>query len=378
MLPRAFFILISLTLFSGLMACSEKKTAPSQAKRERSIPVTVTSVALKTVPVQITAIGNVEAFSTVAVKSRITGEVKQVHFKEGQDVTQGTLLFTIDSTPFEVDLQKAQATLARSLALAQKAENDLRRFADLVKKDYISQEQYDQATTNLEALKAQIKADQASAETARLQVSYCSIKAPVTGRTGILQIDKGNMIRANDERAMVIINRIQPVYCTFSVPEQDLSAIKRFSNREKLKIQALVPGREEKPEEGQLSFIDNTIDKATGTIRLRGIFPNKEKRLWPGQFVNIILTLSYQAETAVVPSQAVQTGMKGEYVFVVKPDLKAENRPVTVGRNIDGFTVIEKGLAKGELVVIDGQFRLIPGSKVQIKRAPEGKGATRS
>ena len=364
-------------LLLGLLACSDKKTEALKARKERVVPITVTTVEEKTVPVQITAIGNVEAYSTVAIKSRVTGELKQVHFQEGQDVIRGALLFTIDSAPYGADLQKAQANLARNIALTKKAEEDLRRYADLVKKEYISQEQYDQVSTNLEALKAQIKADQAAVETARLQVSYCSLQAPISGRTGMLLADKGNIIRANDDKAMVVINQILPVYVTFSLPEQALSEIKKYSAAGKLKIKAFLSKEEEHPEEGLLSFIDNTVDKTTGTIRLRGTFPNKGKRLWPGQFVNLVLALTSQPNTLVVPSQAIQTGMEGQYVYVVKPDMKAENRPVKSGRSLDGHTVIEKGLKGGEKVVTDGQFQLVPGTKVQIKKGLERKGAAR-
>jgi multidrug efflux system membrane fusion protein len=333
------------------------------------VPVTVAPVESMTVPVQITAIGNVEASSTVAVKARVTGELKRVHFKEGQDVAQGALLFSVDALPYEVELRKAEADLARSQALAKKAEEDLRRYQELVKKDYISREQYDQAVTNLDALRAQVKADQALVESARLQLEYCSIRAPISGRTGLLQVDEGNTVRANDEMPLVVINRIQPVFCTFAVPEQDLARIKRYAGQGRLKVEARIPGAEDRPEEGTLSFIDQSIDKSTGTIRLRGVFPNREKRLWPGQFVNLTLTLYQRPDALVVPSQAVQTGMKGEYVFVVKAEMKAEHRPVLTGPSLNGKTVVEQGLAKGEWVVTDGQFRLFPGAKVQIKNA---------
>ncbi len=376
MLKGSFLALMVLSTL-GLQACSDKNNEASKARKERVVPVMVTTVEEKTVPVQLTAIGNVEAYSTVAIKSRVTGELKKVHFQEGQDVIRGALLFTIDSEPFVADLRKAQANLARNIALAKKAEEDLRRYADLVKKEYVSQEQYDQVATNLDALKAQIKADQATVETARLQVSYCSIQAPISGRTGALLVNQGNQVKANDDtKNLVVINQVQPVYVTFSLPEQALSEIKKYSVGGKLKIKALL-SKEEQPEEGLLTFIDNTVDKTTGTIRLRGTFPNKEKRLWPGQFVNLILGLTSQPNTLVVPSQSVQTGMDGQYVFVIKPDLKAENRPVTVGRSLDGFMVIEKGLKAGEMVVTDGQFQLVSGTKVQIKKGLDQKGAAR-
>jgi membrane fusion protein, multidrug efflux system len=373
--------LLALAIFFilGLPACSDKKDEASRARKERVVPVMVTTVEEKTVPVQLTAIGNVEAYSTVAIKSRVTGELKKVHFQEGQDVSRGALLFTIDSEPFEADLKKAQANLARNIALAKKAEEDLRRYADLVKKEYVSQEQYDQVATNLDALKAQIKADQATVETARLQVSYCSIQAPISGRTGALLVNQGNQVKANDDtKNLVVINQVQPVYVTFSLPEQALSEIKKYSVGGKLKIKAFISKEEVQPEEGLLTFIDNTVDKTTGTIRLRGTFSNQGKRLWPGQFVNLVLGLTSQPNTLVVPSQAIQTGMDGQYVFVIKPDLKAENRPVTSGRSIDGHTVIEKGLKAGEMIVIDGQFQLVPGIKVQIKKEMERKEAARS
>lgn len=375
---RGALLALGVLALLGLMACSDKKNDPSKMKRERVVPVTVSTVEEKTVPVQLAAIGNVEPYATVSIKSRITGELKQVHFREGQDVVQGSLLFTIDPDPFEADLKKAQANLAKDLALAKKAEEDLRRYSDLVKKDYISQEQYDQSVTNLEALKAQIKADQAAVDTARLQVTYCFIRSPLTGRTGGLLADKGNMIKANDDnKNLVVVNQIQPIYAAFSLPEQNLAELKKYSAAGKLKLKAIISKDEEHPEEGVVTFIDNTVDKTTGTIRIKGTFPNKGKRLWPGQFVNIILDLTTQSNTLIIPSQAIQTGLEGQYVFVIKPDQKAEPRPVVISRSLNGKTVIEKGLKVGEMVVTDGQFQLVSGTKVQIKNGPEGKGPAR-
>jgi membrane fusion protein, multidrug efflux system len=372
------FLILGVLFLLALPACSDKKTDASKGIKERTVPVTVSMVEEKTVPLQLTAIGNVEPYSSVSIKSRVAGELKQVHFREGQDVAQGALLFTIDAAPYEADLKKAQANLARSIALAKKAEEDLRRYEDLVKKEYISQEQFDQISTNLEALRAQIKADQAAVETARLQVQYSTIRAPVSGRTGALLVDAGNMIRAGDDKAMVVINQIQPVNISFTLPEQNLNDIKKYSAGRKLKIKAFLSEKEATPEEGELTFIDNAVDKSTGTIRLRGTFSNKGKKLWPGQFVNVVLDLTSQPNTLIVPTQAIQTGMEGLYVYVIKPDMKAENRPVITGRSLGGFTVIEKGLKAGETVVTDGQFQLTPGAKVQIKKRPEGKGTARS
>jgi membrane fusion protein, multidrug efflux system len=370
---------LGLTVLFSFSACADKKNDPAKMKKDRVVPVVVSTVEEKTVPVQLSAIGNVEAFATVAIKARVTGELKEIHFREGQDVSQGSLLFTIDPDPFVADLKKAQANLAKDTALAQKAEEDLKRYSELVKNDYISREQYEQSVTNLEALKAQIKADQAAVDTARLQVAYCSIRSPITGRTGNYLADRGNMIKANDDnKNMVIINQIQPIFVAFSLPEQYLADIKKYSAAGHLKLKALVSKSEAHPEEGRITFIDNTVDRATGTIRLKGTFANKDRKLWPGQFVNIVLDLTMQTNALVVPAQAVQTGIEGQYVFIIKPDLKAEVRPITAGKSINGLVVIEKGLKAGEKVVVDGQFQLVSGTKVQIKSGAEGKGPARS
>ena len=359
---------------SGLCSCSDKKNDPSRSKRDRVVPVTVSPVEEKNVPVQLAAIGNVEAYATVSIKARVTGELKEVHFREGQDVSQGALLFTIDPAPFEAELKRAQANLAKDMALVKKAEEDLRRYSDLVKKDFISQEQYEQSVTNLEALKAQTKADQAAVDTAALQVAYCFIRAPISGRTGNLLADKGNMIKANDDnKSLVVINQIQPISVAFSLPEQNLADIKKYSVIGKLKVKAFISKDEEHPEEGGITFIDNTVDKATGTIRLKGTFLNKDRRLWPGQFINVLMGLTIQSNAIVIPSQAIQTGIEGQYVFVIKPDQTAEIRPVVIGRTFNGQIVVEKGLKTGEKVVTDGQFQLVSGSKVQIKNGPDGK-----
>ncbi len=374
-------ILMGLLTLSALMfsGCgSEKKADPAKARRDRPVPVTVSPVLEKTIPVQIKAIGNVEAYATVSIKSRVGGELRQISFRGGQDVNKGDLLFTIDPDPYEVTLKQTQANLAKSMALLKKAEEDRARYADLVQKEYISQEQYDQSRTNVDALKAQIKADQAAVDNARLQVSYCYIRAPLSGRTGDLLADKGNMIKAQDDnKSLVVINQIQPIYISFAIPEQNLGEIKKYAAAGQLKLKAMVPKDGEYPEEGTLSFMDNTVDKATGTIKLKGTFPNKARHLWPGQFVNVVLDLTAQSNALVVPSQALQTGLEGQYVFIVRPNLTAETRPVVIGRPFNGQTVIEKGLQAGEKVVTDGQFQLISGTKVQIKNELESKGTTR-
>jgi multidrug efflux system membrane fusion protein len=364
-----FIIPTLITLF--LFSCSAGKSA--QTPKKQAVPVTAATVIQKTVPVQIRAIGNVEAYSTVGVKSQIGGVLMRVHFKEGQDVNERDLLFTIDPRPYEAALKQADANLAKDNAQLENAREEVRRYAELVKKGYVAQEQYDQIRTNSAALEATVNADKAAVESAQLQLKYCYIYSPVTGRTGSLISYEGNLIKANADTSMVVINQIQPIYVTFSVPEQYLGEIKKYMAVEKVKVQAVIGADESHPEDGVLTFVDNAVDTTTGTIKLKGTFANEARHLWPGQFVNAIVTLTTQPNAIVVPSQAIQTGQSGQYVFVIKDDLTAESRPVVLGRTLDGETVVEKGLQSGERVVIDGQLRLIPGSKVEIKTASGNK-----
>ncbi|GAB4411604.1 MAG: efflux RND transporter periplasmic adaptor subunit [Thermodesulfovibrionales bacterium] len=358
-----FVILVLLTVL--LSACSSGKSG--QPQKKEAVPVTAASVTQKTVPVQVRAIGNVDAYSSVGVKAQVGGELIQVHFKEGQDVNKGDLLFTIDPRPYEAALKQAEANLARDTAQMENARVEANRYAELVKKGYVAQQQYDQVRTNAAALESTVNADRAIVENARLQLRYCYIYSPIAGRTGNLISNQGNLIKANADNPMVVINQIQPIYVNFSVPEQYLSEIKRYMSAGKLKVEAFISREDVKPEQGVLTFIDNVVDIATGTIKLKGTFPNEKKRLWPGQFVNVILTLTTQPNALVVPSQAIQTGQSGQYVFVIKNDLTVESRPVVVGRTLNGETVVEKGLQIGDRVVTDGQLRLVPGAKVEIK-----------
>jgi len=359
--------ILSVLLISFLPACSKKAGPPPKPP----VPVTAGTVIQKTVPVQIRAIGNVEAYSTVSVKSQIGGELIRVHFKEGQDVKKGALLFTIDPRPYEAALKQAEANLAKDTAQLDNARIEVNRYAGLVEKGYVAQEQYDQIRTNAAAFEATVNAGKATVENARLQLRYCYIYSPITGRTGYLVSNQGNLIKANADTAMVVINQIQPIYVALSVPEQYLNEIKKFMAAEKLEVGAFISKEDVKSEEGVLTFVDNTVDMTTGTIKLKGTFVNEKKRLWPGQFVNVVLTLTTQPNAVVVPSQAIQTGQSGQYVFVIKNDLTVESRPLVVGRALDGETVVEKGLQPGEKVVTDGQLRLIPGAKVEIKGSAE-------
>lgn len=342
-----------------------------------AMPVNVATAAKKTMPVEIRAIGNVVASATVSVLARVGGALEEVHFREGAEVEKGQLLFVIDPRPYEVALKEAEAYLARDQALQERAEADLKRYAELVKQDFVTKEQYDQARASAASLKATVQADEAAVKNARLQLSYCSIYAPIGGRTGDLLVDAGNLIKANDDHPMVVIYQIRPVEVSVAVPEEYLSRIRVSQASSPLKVRAL--SDREKPgtiAQGRLVFVNNTIDTATGTILLKASFANEDESLWPGQFVNVALTLGEQADVVVIPSNAVQTGQQGPYVFVVKDDHTVESRPVVVSRTLGEETVIEEGVQPGQTVVTDGQLRLAPGARVEIKveaKAEEGK-----
>ena len=340
-----------------------------------AVPVLVATAIHKAMPLQIRAVGNVEAFSTVSVKSQVTGVLTQAHFKEGQNVKKGQLLFTIDPRPFEAALKQSEANLARDTAQLQNAREQARRYKELVDKKYVSQEQYDQIRTNADALEAVVEADKAAVENAKVQLSYCYIYSPIDGQVGSLLVNEGNLVRVNDGTPLVVINQVAPIYVTFSVPEQNLGDIRRRTSAGSLKVEAQFQSDQGRPEQGNLAFIDNAVDRTTGTIKLKAEFSNEDRRLWPGQFVNVALTLSTQSDAIVIPSEAVQVGQEGQHVFVVKPDKTVEMRPVTVGPTSEGEAIIASGLTAGEQIVREGQFLLGPGSRVEIKdpSAREGK-----
>ncbi len=353
-----------------LPACGQKKERPKEA-----VPVHVAPVVERTIPVELRAIGNVEALTTVGIKARIGGQLMRVNFKEGQDVKAGDLLFVIDPRPQEASLKEAQAVLAKDTALAQKAQKDAVRYTDLVHRDFVSKQEYDQIRANAEALKATVAADKVAVENARLNLSYCYIKAPITGRTGNLLAFQGNMIKANEDNPMVVINQVEPIYVNFSVPEMHLTDIKKHMTQGKLQVTAIISKEAGNKAAGVLTFVNNTVDKATGTILLKGTFANGDHRLWPGQFVDVHLRLTTRPGALLVPSQAIQVGQQGHYVFVVTPEATVEYRPVETGPVLNGETVVEKGLKPKETVVTDGQLRLVPGAKVEVKQNAKADGA---
>jgi membrane fusion protein, multidrug efflux system len=338
-------------------------------RSREAVPVVIARAERKTVPIQLRAVGNSEAVSTVSVKSQVTGVVMHAHFTEGQNVKKGQLLFTIDPRPLEAAVKQAEANLARDTAQLQNAREQARRYAELVKKQYVSQEQYDQIRTNADALESVVAADRAAVENAKVQLSYCYIYSPIDGQVGSLLVSEGNLVRVNDGAPLVVINQISPIYVTFSVPEQYLSDLARHMAAEKLKVAAGFPSDEGRPEQGTLVFVDNAVDRTTGTIKLKAEFSNVQRRMLPGQFINVALTLATESNAVVIPSEAVQVGQEGQHVFVVKPDKTVEMRPVTVGQTTEGEAIITSGLAGGEQIVREGQFLLGPGSRIEIKDA---------
>ncbi len=347
--------------------CSKTaQTAPIVA-----VPVTVAKAELKTVPIDLTAIGTAEAYSTVSIKAQVNAELESVHFKQGDFVKKGDLLFTLDARPFQAALAQAEATLAHDKAQLELNRIEAARYQKLYESGVAPKEQFDQQQANEAAQGASVHADEAAVEQAKLMLQYCYIYSPVDGRTGALQVYPGNLVKQNDVPVLIVINQISPIFVDFSIPEQYLGVVKKYMEMGRLGVQS-TPYGDTKPEGGYLTFVDNTVDNTTGTIKLKGTFANSDHRLWPGQFSTVSLRLSEEENAIVVPSQAVQTGQSGDFVFVVTPELSAESRPVKVARTIGGEAVISQGIKPGETVVTDGQLRLIPGIKVQIKPSQVG------
>ena len=363
--------LIVLIAAMGLVAYYKKESQASSQNAPPAIPVTAVPVTSRTMPVRLYAIGNVEPFTTVALKARVDGQIVSVHFKEGDEVKQGAVLFEIDPRGFAAALKQAQANLAKDKALLDRAVEQEKRYKDLLGKNFISPDAYEQVRTNMETAAATVRADEAGIENARLSLEYCTIRAPVTGYAGRIQIQQGNLVKANDTNPLVTINQVVPIYTTFSVPEQSLADIRKYQTDGELKVQAAFANSTRAPISGKLSFIDNTADPTTGTIRLKAEFANTDKALWPGQFVNVVLTLYEQKDAIVTPSAAIQSGPSGQYVYVVKPDQTVELRTIKVARSEGDDTVIASGLQAGEQVVTVGQLRLAPGSRVNVGKSAQ-------
>jgi membrane fusion protein, multidrug efflux system len=356
-------LILATAALGVLSACARTNAAPPPPS---AVPVVAATVQQKDMPIRLHAIGAVEAYSTVSVKTQITGELTGVFFKEGDDVQKGQLIFTLDKRPYDAALEQAKSNLAKDEAAAEMARVQEKRYQELVKQGVVSKEQYDQLDSTARAADAAVGADKAAVENAKVQLVYCSIYSPINGRTGNLIVHQGNMIKANDNPALVNINQVEPIYVTFTVPQQYLGEIKKYASAGALPVEAVIPS-DERPAIGKLSFIDNQVDSATGTIKLKGVFENRDRRLWPGQFVDAYLRLKTQSNAVVIPSQAIQNGQQGTFVFVIKDDGTVEARVITTAESDKGEVIVQKGLAAGERIVTDGQLRLLPGSKVQIK-----------
>lgn len=336
------------------------------------VPVVVGKVAPQAMPRVLKVIGSAQAFATVAVKSRVDGQVIEAFFKEGQAVAKGDLLFRIDPRPFEVALRQAEANLERDRAQSEKAKGDLARYSSLVDKGFASRQKFEEARAANNAMKGTLRADEAAIQAARLQLEYTKIHAPIDGVTGNLLIDPGNLVKANDTQPLVVLTQIRPINVTFSVPERYLPRIKRLMASGPVSVVVTPRGAGSVPERGRLVFINSSVDTNTGTIQLKAEFANEQAVLTPGQFVNVALTLEERPDALVLPSSALQEGQRGTFVFVVKDDNTVEMRPIQADDTVDGKTVIAKGLEAGETVVLDGQLLLRPGSKVIPRPAGAG------
>ena len=361
-------ILAALILVTSA-ACTANDTVSGETTGnggDAAVPVTIATVVQKPMPVEIQVIGAAEPFSTVAIRSQITGQLLKVNFREGDVVQQGQVLFELDRRPLEAALEQAQANLARDMAQAANAEVQATRLNQLVERGISPREQADTAKTSVAALNATVEADRAAAENAKIQLQYATITAPITGRTGALMVHQGNLVRANDQTPLVVINQVAPISVAFSIPESRLSELRRYMSGGALRVTA-TPQNSDVSSTGTIAFIDNAVDQNTGTIRIKGTFANTDSRLWPGQFVNVAVTLTTDPAAIVVPSVAVQAGQQGTYVFAVKPDQSVEMRPVTVARSRGAESVVASGITPGETVVTDGHLRLVPGARISVK-----------
>jgi multidrug efflux system membrane fusion protein len=362
-------VVVLLALLAG--GCAGKKTMPVPP-----VPVTVARAEIKPEPLSLNTIGIVEPIETVSIKAQVGGVITHVSFAEGQDVQAGQALFQIDPRPFQVSLDAALAQLSRDQAQAANSATQAKRYADLVKKDYVTQEQFDSVRTQAEMFLSTVRVDEAAVAQARLNLEYATIRAPISGRTGSLLVKRGNVVKANDA-TLVVINQIDPIRVSFSIPGDQLPQVQKYAARGKLEVHVQASRNGDKTQvKGTLSFLDNSVDAQTGTVALKAECPNKGNTLWPGQFVDTELVLTIEASVLTVPTGAVVTGQDGTFVFVVGRDKTVSKRPVVVSRTLDSVMVIDMGLKAGDLVVTDGQMRLLPGMEVQIKSNPAGKGRT--
>jgi membrane fusion protein, multidrug efflux system len=379
-LAAGYYFRDSLSAMPGFISgkAPEPKGNSSEARAGRPPPAQLVAAALArtaSVPIQVSAIGTVQPIATVIIKSRIDGQIDQVHFEEGQEVIEGDLLFTLDNRAFQAQLDQVQAVLERDRAQLQRAQAELKRQRELTSRGVASEQKLEDTQTALKVIEAAIQADQAAMENARINLNYTRIRAPIAGKTGAINLKRGNLVKSNDTTTqavpLVTITQLRPIYVNFSVPERHLADVRAaMGSDHTLNVIAAVPDKRQDPVTGMLTFIDNQVDVATGTISLKATFPNHDAKLWPGQFVNVTLMLGLLTEALVVPNAAIQIGQKGPYVFVITKDATVELRLVRIDRTVDDVSVIADGLAAGERVVTDGQLRLSNGARVTVQNIP--------
>jgi membrane fusion protein, multidrug efflux system len=370
LLTLALLLLAAAGLYYFWEGWSVAEPAPDVRREARSHPVLAAEVVARAMPVQLDTIGRVQPIASVAVKARIDGQIAQVAVADGQEVKAGDLLFVLDNRQAQAELDQAEAMLQRDQAQLANAQRELERLSPLGEKNFASKQQIDAARTAVAAAQATIGADQAAVENDKVQLSYTVIRAPIDGRLGTIGLKLGSTIKAADATPLVTINQLRPIYVAFSLPERELAELQKAMAAGPLTVAATIPGDEDAPQGGVLAYIENATDPDTGTLSVKARFANEQERLWPGQFVNVVLTLRLEPNAIVVPWEAVQTGQDGSLVFVIKPDDTVETRAVTIDRTVGADTVIAKGLSPGERVVTVGQMRLVPGAKVEVQEQP--------
>jgi multidrug efflux system membrane fusion protein len=382
-LAGGYYFKDSLLELQGLV--TGKAPEPAGRGRPQEAQSVVADAAVEvSAPIQVSAIGTVQSIATVVIKSRVDGQIANVHFEEGQEVKEDDLLFTLDNRGFQAQLAQAEATLERDRAQLQRAQLELKRQSDLARGGVASAQKLEDTQTAVKVLEAAIQADEAALENTRVNLNYTTIRAPISGRTGSINLRRGNLVKSNDTTTqavpLVTITQLRPIYVSFTVPERHLADLRAaMASEQSPEVMVTIPHERQKPVTGVLTFIDNQVDVATGTISLKAKFPNEDVRLWPGQFVNVTLTVGIQANAIVVPSTAVQIGQNGPYVFVIKPDSTVELRLVRVNRTFENKTMLDQGLDAGERVVVDGHLRLNNGTRMAVQRpegAPQPRGQT--
>jgi len=340
--------------------------AQSHSVSEAAAPVTAAAATARDMPVYVRGLGSVQAYNSVTVKSRVDGAIVKVDFTEGQEVKAGDLLFEIDPRPYQAALAQAQANLARDEAQLANAQRNANRDKPLVGKEFISRQQFDADSTNADALSATVAADKAAVEAAQVNLDYTQLRSPIDGRTGARQVDIGNLVHASDNTGLLTITQLKPIFVSFTAPQTEFDAIRQAQVRGPVPAEAWTQGEQREIAAGKLTLIDNQIDQATGTVRLKAEFANADEALWPGEFVDMRLQVNTLKNVVTVPARSIQAGPNGSYLFVIKPDNTVEQRTVTVAETEHDVAAISKGLSAGEQVVVDGQYRLQQGTKVSI------------